>query len=87
MSTNLIRVGSIVRANHPQFNGVLSVGAVRDFQLFIDDGRPPYVLIWVDMLISGTVYPFEPEHLELIPRNALKDNRYAFECLIDRVAA
>lgn len=87
MSTSIIKVGSIVRANHPQFNGVLCIGVVDSFQLFIDDGKPPYVLIWVDMLLTGSKFPFEASHLELIPRNTIKDNRYAFECLIEKAAA
>lgn len=87
MSTSIIKVGSIVRANHPQFKDVLSLGVVDSFQVFIDEGQPPYVLIWVDMLLTGSKFPFEATHLELIPRNTIKDNRYAFECLLEKAAA
>lgn len=65
----ILKAGSLVRVKLPIFEGKLALGVVTSLQVLYIGSENPYLMVWVDMLIGGINRPFEPENLEVIPRN------------------
>lgn len=64
----VLKTGSLCRVTLPQFEGKLALGVVTSLQVLYLSNESPYVIVWVEMLLEGRSRPFEPEHLEVMPR-------------------
>lgn len=70
ISLKKLEINGLCRVNLPRFEGKLALGVVNSFQAIYIEGKEPYLMVWVEMLIEGNIRPFELENLEPMPKTA-----------------